>query len=59
MLHFYVITNIYLGLDEFNPAVMVSRFAKRLHLSFLAGNVQKDSAAGGIYTVCTTSVPGS
>lgn len=29
IVHVYVITNIYLGLDEFNPAVVVSRFAKR------------------------------
>lgn len=25
----------------------------------LAGNVQEDSAAGRLYTVCTTPVPGS
>lgn len=26
---------------------------------FLAGNVQEDSAAGRLYTVCATPVPGS
>lgn len=26
---------------------------------FLSGNVQKDPAAGGLHTLCTTAVPGS
>ena len=57
-----VTMNIWLGFwSESSSCCVGFRVCLRdgLNLSFLAGNVQKDSAASGVYTVCTASVPGS